>query len=196
MSELPASCTFENCAEQVISVCLECKLAFCLEHASEVDPARYCCNCLVPADTQVKEDPLIDKDGVKHTGRVIHLVGRSYRMTEKLVDQMSEDELKEFIEYGKQMVTELANMKLHWDISLGLAESAAWHKQIGNLAKFGGELRVGTSTQHFKRNVPRKSVTQPATKANKVDKTVELLKQLGLKPEDLVALLNALPAKK
>src|SRR6266436_410746 len=199
-SEALGTCTFENCDQPPIGNCNECKLAYCLDHASEVDPGHFCCNCLVPADTEVKEKPLIDSNGVQHIGRIISPVGRSYRLSEKLVPQMSDTELTDYIEYGKQMVASLSNMKLHWDISLGLAESEAWLGRIGGLAKLGGELRVGTSTQQFKRNAPRaqrKSTTNANAKAEgKVDKTLELLKALGLKPEDLVSLINALPKSK
>ncbi|SRR5258708_7207198 len=199
LSEPLGTCTFENCDQPPIGTCNECRLAYCLDHASEVDPGHFCCNCLVPSDTAVLEKPLIDTNGVQHTGRIISPVGRSYRMTEKLVPQMNDKELEDYIEYGKQMVASLSNMKLHWDISLGLAESEAWHRQIGGLAKFGGELRVGSSTQQFKRNAPRaarKSSVAGSKTAGKVDKTVELLKALGLKPEDLVSLINALPKAK
>jgi len=200
--ELVRECTFEGCKEPVLSKCKNCLLEYCLDHASEVDPENYCATCLVPEDASFTEKPLVDSEGVQHKGRVITPVGKAYRLSSKLVFEMTEQELKDFINHEKQVVHDIENVREYHMATLGLAESEAYRREISTIAKVGGVLRFGTSTQKVPpirhRATPEEKRTKATAKAsaNKVDDVVANLKALGMKPEDLVALLKALPSKK
>jgi hypothetical protein len=51
--------------------CPTCLWSFCSLCASSLDP-RYCNLCLSDPATELIQEPLIDKDGVQHEGRVLH----------------------------------------------------------------------------------------------------------------------------
>jgi hypothetical protein len=191
------SCTFENCLEVVINTaCQECGLAYCLEHASEVDPSHFCATCLVPADASVDVQPLVDTEGVTHQGRKIIPVGKAYRLSSKMVFEMTDDELKDFIEHERSVVLDIERIRDYHAITLGTAESEAYRRNIGILAKVGGVLRVGTSVQALPRKHQAQTKQTKARSASKTDKVVSMLGSLGMTPQQLADLIRALPTKK
>lgn len=191
-------CTFENCVERIIANCRNCGLQYCLTHASEVDPEHYCSVCLVPNDASVVVEPLVDAEGVSHIGRIIKPAGKAYRLSSKMVFEMTDQELKDFIEHEKSVVHDIENIREYHMITLGMAEADAYRREISGLAKVGGLLRWGTSTQRVPAIRHRASVGEKTEKKrlSKVDSVVDNLKALGLTPEDLVKLINAIPKKK
>lgn len=191
-------CTFENCVEPIIANCRNCNLQYCLTHASEVDPEHYCSVCLVPNDASVVVEPLVDGEGVAHVGRIIKPAGKAYRLSSKMVYEMTDQELKDFIEHEKSVVHDIENIREYHMITLGMAEADAYRREISGLAKVGGLLRWGTSTQRVPAIRHRASVGEKTEKKrlSKVDSVVDNLKALGISPEDLVKLINAIPKKK
>jgi hypothetical protein len=190
-------CTFENCVEPVLGKCHNCGLQYCLTHASEVDPQSYCSTCLVPADAEVVVQPLVDTEGVHHQGRLIKPAGKAYRLSSKMVYEMTDQELKDFIDHEKSVVHDIENIREYHMITLGMAQSEEYRREISELSKVGGVLRWGTSTQRVPaiRHKATPEEKKQRAKTNKVDDVVANLKALGLKPEDLVKLLNSIPKK-
>lgn len=195
---LPArvECTFEKCSEQVLGKCRNCALAYCLEHASDVDPANYCINCLVPADAEVKEEPLVDANGIRHAGRIIHPIGKAYRRAEKMVYEMSEEELKNFIEQLKVEIHNIENLREYKMISLGLATAEVYRRDIAACKKEGSVLKFGFETQYVPAIKAPREHRETKSRVSKSDKVVDMLKGLGLGPADLVNLLRSIPSKK
>lgn len=190
-------CTFEGCTETIIARCLQCSLNYCLTHASEVDPQRYCINCLLPADAEFTETPLVDKDGVTHKGRVIHPGGKAYRLSAKMVFEMTDEELRDYVISERKTVHELENIREYHRITLGAAEAEEYRRELSSLSKVGGVLRWGTSTQRVPAIRERKAKTAKASSSgNKVDDIVGMLKQLGMTPEALAALILQAKQKK
>lgn len=199
-AQLSLECTFENCQEKPIGVCRNCRLQYCLEHASEVDPANYCCNCLVPADAEVLRAPLVDRDGVAHKGQVITPTGKAYRLSSKMVFEMTDQELKDFIDHERAIVHDIERIREYHLITLGMAEADVYRRDIAASKKVGETLKFGYETQfvpaisNIKMN--RRVGDKSKAKATKTDKVVEMLSQLGLGAQDLVNLLRSTPSKK
>jgi hypothetical protein len=191
-------CTFEACVEKTIGKCRNCNLQYCLDHASEVDPEHYCSVCLVPQDAELKITPLVDTDGVQHQGRILTPAGKAYRLAAKMVFEMTDEELKDYVEHEKHVVHNIENIREYHMISLGMAEREAYGREISTLSKVGGVLRWGTSTQRV--NAIRRRATpeekESRKRVGKVDAIAENLKALGISPQDLINLLNSIPSKK
>ena len=182
-------CAFENCSQEnnpIVGKCLKCHLHYCLDHASEVDPINYCIVCLPTADVETKSEPLVDSDGVKHEGRRIVPIGAAFHHASKMINEMSNVELLAFIEQEHQIVKDLENVKTYHQITLGQAEFTAYERKISVLAKVGGEIRVGTSTAHFKANARTREAKAPMSDA---DKALKALKALGMTTEQITQLL-------
>lgn len=191
-------CTFGECKEQVLNRCKNCGLEYCLDHASELDPEHYCATCLVPEDASLEVKPLVDSEGIQHKGRVLTPKGKAYRLSSKMVFDMTDQELEDFIEHEKKVVHDIENIREYHLITLGMAEADAYRREISGLAKVGGVIRVGTSTQRVPaiRHKATPQEKQVKKAANKVDDVVKNLNALGMKPDDLVKLLQALGSKK
>lgn len=190
-------CTFENCKEKVLKRCKQCSLNFCLDHASEVDPTNFCVNCLVPQDAEFTESPLIDREGTTHKGRIIRPMGKAYRLSAKMVFEMNDDELKDYLREETETVHQLENVREYHRINLGAAEAEMYRRELSGLSKVGGVLRWGTSTQRvpaIREKKARAIKTTPT--GNKVDDLVGMLGQLGMTPEALAKLIASIPAKK
>jgi hypothetical protein len=190
-------CTFGNCVEPVLATCRNCNLQYCLTHASEVDPEHYCSTCLVPADASVTVAPLVDADGVQHQGRLIKPAGKAYRLSSKMVYEMTDQELKDFIEHEKSVVRDIENIREYHMITLGMAESDAYRREISTLAKVGGVLKWGTSTQRVPaiRHKATPVEKQARRKDDKINDIVANLNALGFTPEQLAQLIKGLPKK-
>ena len=72
---------------------------------------------------------------------------------------MTNDELKDFIEQERSVVIDIERIRDYHSITLGIAESEAYRRNIGVLAKVGGLLYIGTSTQRLGRVRPGASST-------------------------------------
>ena len=190
-------CTFQDCVEPVLGKCHNCGLQYCLTHASEVDPENYCSTCLIPEDATVKVEPLVDTDGVQHQGRLIKPAGKAYRLSSKMVYEMTDQELKDFIDHEKSVVHDIENIREYHMITLGMAQSEEYRREISELSKVGGVLRWGTSTQRVPaiRHKATPEEKKQKAKVSKVDDIVANLKALGMTPESLAKLINSIPKK-
>jgi len=198
-SSLPVldECTFADCVEPILGKCRNCGLQYCLTHASEVDPENYCSTCLIPEDATVKVEPLVDTDGVQHQGRLIKPAGKAYRLSSKMVYEMTDQELKDFIDHEKSVVHDIENIREYHMITLGMAQSEEYRREISELSKVGGVLRWGTSTQRVPaiRHKTTPEEKKQKAKVSKVDDIVANLKALGMTPESLAKLINSIPKK-
>lgn len=185
-------CTFAGCEEEVLNKCRACGLDFCLEHASAIDPGRYCVNCLIVTDAEVTIGPLVDAEGTQHQGRIIHPTGRGYRLSAKLISEMNNDELKTFVEEEKIRVADIERVREYHHISLGMAESELYQRHLSPFSEHGGVLRVGTSTRTMPRQKSRTVAGSGSQrqKTSKVDKIATMLASLGIGAKDLSALLT------
>lgn len=79
-------------------VCTSCRLPFCPDHASSIDPL-FCSDCLSPQSTEVVKEPLIDSDGITHRG--IHITpsqtATAYKSLSRQICEMTDTELYAFI---------------------------------------------------------------------------------------------------
>lgn len=191
-------CTFQGCKQEVLNKCRACGLDYCLDHASEVDPGRYCVNCLLPADASFNEAPLVDAEGVAHAGRVIHPTGKGYRLSAKMISEMTEDELKTFVNEEKARVADIERIREYHHITLGLAESELYQRHLGTFSEKGGILHLGVGLHESARSMPRQSharTPSAKSKVSKVDKLATMLTDLGLTAKDLAALISTKKGK-
>lgn len=100
-------CSF-NCTDEAFATCLICKRSFCKHHASKND-LSLCFDCAAdPTDAVVVEtkiEPLVDDEGVTHTGRHIIPVNNTYIVTE-YIDRLTDDELKAQVLAYQQKIKE------------------------------------------------------------------------------------------
>jgi hypothetical protein len=96
------------CTNTAHTKCFACQRFFCSEHASKHD-TFLCRDCADPnadeltVDTEIK--PLIDEDGVKHTGKHIIPIGGTYAAT-SFVDTLSDEDLRAYAEEYRAKVKE------------------------------------------------------------------------------------------
>jgi hypothetical protein len=189
-------CTFENCLVEVLGKCRECHLDFCIDHASEVDPANFCCNCLVPADAEVTQAALVDSEGTRHQGRSIKPTGKAYRLSTKMVFEMTDQELKDFIEHETSVVHDIERIREYHMITLGMAESEVYRRDIALAKKEGNVLKFGFETQYVPKVQLHETKTRNAkSTVSKSDKIASMLSGLGISPQELAKLIQNLPKK-
>lgn len=176
-------CVFESCKEDALAQCHKCGKWYCLDHASELDPVQYCRECLRAADITLEQAPLLDEDGVRHSGRVIRPVGVVFSQNGKLIHEMSDDELKEYIKHYQQAVHDCERSLDYARITLGNSLFEAGHREIAKVQKQSGEI-VFISRKPVAPAKQRKSKQTPVDE----DKLVEFLMK-SLTPEQLTKFL-------
>jgi len=125
-----------NCGGPILGICKTCKLPFCQNHKSEVDP-HYCAMCVNDVTTEVVAEPIIDAEGVRHKGRHILLKGDAFRSTAKDIVDMSDDELDGWIKDYRELVK--------------LAESSLTYRRIClTTAEFEQSERKHSAVRHLK----------------------------------------------
>lgn len=187
-------CSFEDCENQSLNKCSRCKLLFCLDHASEIDPMMFCVNCATPQDIQIEQKPLIDKDGVTHQGRVLTPTGPLYVITSKLINEMDDEELKRFIIYNQQAIHEAENLVDYRKIRQGQAEGVAFDRKVALMT------REDDGTIKFKIPKEQPKVTSVRRKTDakqKPDKVAAIMGALkSVPPELLIKMMEDLKKKK
>lgn len=133
-------CVFTNCQEDALTLCKKCGKWYCLEHASDLDPTKYCHDCLLLQDAALEFAPLTDAEGTRHLGKVIRPVGVVFAQNSKLIDEMSEDELKDYIKYYQQAVHDCERSLDYARITLGNALYVAADKQLAKVKRETGEI--------------------------------------------------------
>jgi hypothetical protein len=133
-------CTFDACVEDALTNCHKCGKWYCLEHASDLDPTKYCRECLKVEDASLEEAPLLDTEGVRHQGKVIRPVGIVFSQNGKLIHEMTDDELKEYIVRYQQAVHDCERSLDYSRITLGNALFEAGHREIAKVQRASGEV--------------------------------------------------------
>lgn len=172
-----------DCIEPAIYRCHKCGLFYCLTHASEVDPQRFCTLCLNIDDCKVNEAPLVDTEGQRHRGRVLHPVGNAFTVENQLISEMNEDELKIYIVQYKALVRDAEQVTTFRRINLAQAEHALLDKGIKMIVDAGGQVSFPSRP---------KAVSKPVKKkANSDDTLASKLRKAGITPEMLQAIIDS-----
>jgi hypothetical protein len=172
-----------ECVEPAIYRCHKCGLFYCLTHASEVDPQRFCTLCLNIDDCKVDEAPLVDVEGQRHRGRVLHPVGNAFTAELKLISEMSEDELKIYVAQYKALVRDAEQITTFRRINLAQAEHALLDKGIKMITDAGGQVSFPSRPKAVK-PVPKKKPTTDDSLASK-------LRKAGITPAMLQAIIDS-----
>lgn len=183
-------CSFAPCDEDALTMCHKCSKWFCLEHASDLEPTKYCLECLKVEDASVEISPIFGEDGVRHSGRVIRPVGIVFAQNSKLIHEMSDDELTEYIKYYQQAVRDCERSLDYARITLGNALYVAGDREIAKVQKLSGEVVF----------ISKKPTTQAKSRKTKSatteeDKIIEFMMK-HLSPTQLAQYLAKLKAKK
>ena len=175
-------CSFVNCTEDALTNCHKCGKWYCLDHASELDPTKYCSDCLKVEDATLEQAPLLDTDGVRHQGKVIRPVGNVFAQNGKLIHEMTDDELKEYIVRYQQAVHDCERSLDYSRITLGNALFEAGHREIAKVTRTTGEV-VFISKKPTAQVKPRK------TKATLDEDALTSFIMKNLSPEQLAKFL-------
>jgi hypothetical protein len=133
-------CVFTSCVEDALTHCHKCGKWYCLDHASDLDPTKYCVDCLKVEDATLEVSPILDAEGVRHQGRVIRPVGIVFSQNGKLIHEMTDDELKEYITRYQQAVHDCERSLDYSRITLGNALYEAGHREIAKVTRTTGEV--------------------------------------------------------
>ena len=130
-------CSFTSCVEDALTNCHKCGKWFCLEHASDLEPTKYCVDCLKPEDAALETAPLLDTEGVRHQGKIIRPVGIVFAQNGKLIHEMTDDELKGYIVHYQGAVHDCERSLDYARITLGNALFEAGHREISKVNERG-----------------------------------------------------------
>jgi hypothetical protein len=175
-------CNFDNCVELAVCRCHKCNKLFCIDHASEVDPTHYCVDCITPADCEVIEMPLLDRDGTRHRGKLLRPIGQAFIENNKLISELSEDELRAFISQYQQLLHDAERVTNLYRISLTQATHEALSREIMKPKPKGepGEFVFTDSPRQVKAAKQTKSLE---------DKLTDAMAKAGITPEKLREIL-------
>lgn len=181
------NCQFVNCNELAVYRCHKCSRLFCIEHSSEIDPVRWCTECMSVADCNVIEMPLVDSDGTRHRGRVLRPVGRAFIENGRLIGELTDGELKDFIISYQKLLHDAESIVNLYRISLTQATHTALDREIVK-QKPSGELYFPPPRPQSERKVSK-------TK-DPVDRVVAAMNKAGVTPEMIAKMLADRKAKK
>lgn len=133
-------CAFTNCVEDALTLCRKCGRWFCLDHASDLEPTKYCHECLLLADAELETLPLTDAEGTRHVGKVIRPVGVVFSQNGKLIHEMSDGELTDYIKFYQQAVHDCERSLDYSRITLGNALFEAGNREIAKVQRASGEV--------------------------------------------------------
>lgn len=179
----------QDCTSECIDRCAKCGKPFCLDHASELDPAHYCEPCLNQDNISFQEKPLIDTEGVKHKGRVLVPLGEMWRSSARTIADLSDAELDQWLSEYSSLVND-AEKTLEY--RKGMLHTAQFEKEERSYKRHRTAIKVGGKLTEFPAGKP--------TEVKKLRKTaaqsaMDKLKALGLTPEMIAAAAAALKSK-
>lgn len=177
----------EHCQEPAIFRCTKCQKLYCIDHASEVDPNRFCTECLSPADVVLQELPLKDEDGITHQGRMLKPIGKAFSNLGKLICEMTDVELTAFVVDYTAKLRDAEMSKEFIKINLGLATYEAMERKLIK-QKPTGEVYFPIKKQEPFLVKKKKTPSE--------DKLAEALRKAGVTPEMLAALIAKKKAEK
>lgn len=179
-------CGFANCKELAVYRCHKCSRLFCVDHASEIDPQHYCSECLTPEECNIIEMPLVDSDGTRHRGRLIRPVGRAFIENGKLISELSDDELRDFIVQYQKLLHDVESVTNLYRVSITQATHEALDREI---------LKQKPSGEFY--FPPPRAQAHKLTKARApMDRVVAAMKKAGVTPEMLQRILDERKNKK
>jgi hypothetical protein len=155
-------CGFASCTEDALTLCRKCGRWFCLEHASDLEPTKYCQDCLLVSDADFETAPILDAEGVRHQGKVIRPVGVFFSQNGKLIHEMTDEELRDYIKYYQQAVHDCERSLDLARIKLGNSLFEAGGREIAKVKRDTGEVVFIQ---------PRKAQATPKRRASDVAKT-------------------------
>lgn len=195
-------CVFAECNEQSIGLCRKCGSTYCLHHSSDINPNEFCQNCLNQETINSQSEPLVDTEGVRHSGRHILATGDAFHFASKMIHEMDDAELLQHIEHCRTAI-ELFGKQLDYQrINLTTAEFEAYERKLGPLKRVGGEIRfsvnnvtrdrlaTGMSKDEVKKRLRKKQSVQATAQ-----QVFDALKG-KFTPEQLQALLASTGVKK
>lgn len=116
VNDSPAS-TCVTCGKPSERICQHCGQEFCSVH--------FCPMHEVPTKTE----PLTDEDGTVHEGKRIRLIGEGWPNALKSLDDMSDDELREYILGMQKLLEQAIQTGNYASISIAAAEYKLSYKQ-------------------------------------------------------------------
>lgn len=184
-------CDYVGCSELAVYRCHKCARLYCIEHSSEIDPIRWCAECMDVTSCDVIEMPLVDAEGVRHKGRVIRPVGRAFIEQNKLISELTDEELKQFIVEYQRLLQDAEKITNLYKISLTQATHTALDREILKQKPNGppGEFYFATPAAR-----PEKK-TRSAAKSPE-DRLVAAMAKAGVTPEMILKMLADRKANK
>lgn len=190
--EREALCDFKPhgvaCTEPAVYTCRHCGKAYCIDHASDIDPRHFCIECLKPAEAKLVQMPLLDAEGTTHPGRLLRPYGKAWGIFDKYIEDMSDEELRDSIKEYQALLHDLESAKNFVQINLSKMLSSAVDRTLVNAKKSIDEL--GRETIVFQ-TPKKKAVKMGKAKPSTEDKLVEAMAKLleNMSPEQLAAFL-------
>jgi hypothetical protein len=166
-------------------ICPTCLWPFCEACGSLLDPT-YCHLCLNEPDAELKEQPLIDRHGDRHEGRLlVHAEGSVYTPPRfatltKTISEMSDPELADYITHYKNLIIQAEKALDFRRIVLGASqlesnqrEDAKRRRLRADKTKFAIKMPAGIDTKTGK----QKTVSVSSVKILEMLKMLEALKK-------------------
>jgi hypothetical protein len=179
-------CGFENCKELAVYRCHKCSRLFCVDHASEIDPQHYCTECLTPEECNVIEMPLVDSEGTRHRGRLIRPVGRAFIENGKLINELNDEELKDFIVQYQKLLVDVEKVTNLYRVSL----TQATHEALDR------EILKQKPTGEFYFPPPQRQPPKTTKAREPMNRVVAAMKKANVTPEMIQKILDERKNKK
>lgn len=186
------------CAGVATRLCPSCRRTYCETHASSIDE-RYCVACLNDKVPEIEKKPLVDAEGVTHTGSLLTVPESSpIKSFPAEVASMKDDELRSMLQRCRVEVRRYEQGLDHWRIKQGTVEMEAKHRDKQKLAALrkdksgiagilktagGGIAVTSTSTNG-------KTTKTPVSQEMLYKALAIKLQQMGMTKEQLQALVD------
>lgn len=122
------------CGEIAGGICPTCKQFFCLKDASFIDKV-YCRGCLDEGKIEMKTEPIVDNEGVTHQGTHFIPIGEALKSIPRIVSEMNDTELKDFLMRCREEVRRYEKGKDFWLVQRSVAEMETKHREHRDAAK-------------------------------------------------------------
>jgi len=179
---MPLEAKCFRCDKPAERHCGICSNAMCGDHSSVDDP-DFCLECVSPENTRINSEPLIDKEGIEHTGRHITIEGDGWLSSIGIIARLTDDELPRWIEKHGRLLREAEQRRDYNRIMLGALQMESEDRRIAGI-KFAREIGRQMPTQRVISGTALPS-KQPRKQVSLVDK----LKAAGVTKEMLESIL-------
>lgn len=175
VTDVPKPCNHP--VETKTRKCPTCLWSYCDLCASPLDPT-YCRNCLNEPDAHLKEEPLIDDEGVQHEGRHLtpdpnaRFFQPRFGTLAKTISQMTEADLEDYIKRYKDLVKQAETALDFRRVVLGSAQIELSQRQDATRRK----LR----TDKTKYPIKTLTIDKNGNQKKKAVSTADLVKMLEM----------------